>query len=107
MTKPFAILFALFLTFITCLSQAQTKEYPFALGCRQLKKGIKGKDVSKLKILLKGKGYLEFPCDYRIKEKERFDKKTFNAIKRFQTDHELPITGKVDPITIYHLKFLP
>lgn len=86
-------------------SKVSKVEYPYALGCRKLKRGSVGKDVTKLKLILKSKGYLAKNSNHELKVKERFDKITQDALIAFQNDYSLTPTGTANAITIFYLKY--
>lgn len=65
---------------------------------KELAPDMNGQEVKNLQIILKGLGY---PA---TRQDGYFDNSTLAAVKKFQTDHALPVTGKVDKATAIKLQ---
>ncbi|WP_425453995.1 peptidoglycan-binding domain-containing protein [Paenibacillus flagellatus] len=57
---------------------------------RGLAKGDSGADVMLVQSRLRSAGYLKGPCN------GKFDARTEQAMRRYETDHKLPVDGVVN-----------
>lgn len=68
---------------------------------RNLQLGLKGEDVKSLQGILKEEGY------YFGKIDGSYGKRSVRAVKEFQDDNEIAVTGNVDTVTLGKLKQVP
>ncbi len=78
-------------------NQKKDTQILYKLGSRILKKDMGGTDVAELQDLLIKKGY-------KIKITAKFDKETESAVKQFQKEKKVEVTGEVDALTLYYLE---
>lgn len=81
-----------------------TVKTTYELGERELKNGISGTDVAALVNLLQNKLYLKPNSVTSNNEKVTYNTAIANAVKHFQKDAKLTITGTVNYNTVSELK---